>query len=199
VFAGAAQLSGIIMFSQASMPSIFVSTFVISSRHLLYSVVMRSHIVGLSLPWRLSLGFLLTDESFAVSQDHTKKTGHFSAVFALAAGLTFYVAWNLATLIGILVGDLSQNLQTLGLDFAIVATFIAMTFGDVRQKPVLTAILVSGLSAVLLQPYLRDAYIVIASILGMAAAYFINERPLEQLSKPASISNDQSADSVSKL
>ena len=180
VFAGAAQLSSITLLNQASIVGIFVSTFVISSRHLLYSMVMRQHIVGLSLPWRLSLGFLLTDESFAVSEVHTRKNGAFSAAFALFAGLSFYVFWNIATLIGIVIGELSLDLEHLGFDFAIVATFIAMTFEAIRKLPVLVAVLVSGLSALLLQPHFQDAYIVMASLLGMLAAFAVDKRPIDE-------------------
>jgi len=183
VFAGAAQLSAISMFCSASSGSILASTFVISSRHLLYSMVLRQHVRELPFAWRFSLGFLLTDESFAVSQAHTHKTGAFSPLFALVAGLTFWLFWNMATLLGIYLGASSVGY---GLDFAIVATFIAMTFCDVRRRPVLVAIIVSAVAALILNSFFKETYIIIASLLGMGAAYLFDTRPF----------GDESASSV---
>lgn len=180
VFAGAAQLSAMtLMPLGASIWSLMGSTFVISSRHLLYSVTFRQYVKSLSLSWRVSIGFLLTDEMFAVSEAHTRRTGQFSALFALVSGLTFYIAWNLSTLLGIMLGDLAGDLEQLGLDFAIIATFIAMTFDRLGERPIFVAITVSGIAAVLLQPVFTDGYILIASLIGMACAYLADtdQRP----------------------
>jgi 4-azaleucine resistance transporter AzlC len=172
VFAGAAQLSAITLMSAgASFASIFASTVVISSRHLLYSITFRQHVEALPLRLRLLIGFLLTDEMFAVSQAHSKRSGEFSALFAIVSGVTFYLFWNISTLLGIIAGGYFSELDSLGLDFAIVATFIAMTFTELRNYPILVAVLVSGLSAVLLQPVFSDSYIVIAALVGMSSAY----------------------------
>jgi 4-azaleucine resistance transporter AzlC len=168
VFAGAAQLSAMtLMAGSSSLLAIFASTFVISSRHLLYSVVFRRHVDGLPLRWRLSIGFVLTDEMFAVSESHTSRTGVFSPLFALVSGVTFYLAWNLATLAGILAGSTLSDLDALGLDFAIVATFIAMTFDQIRRLPIVVCVLVSGVAAVVLKPVFNDSYLLIAALLGM--------------------------------
>lgn len=172
VFGGAVQLSGLSMIAGAASPAaIYGSSFVISSRHLLYSIVFRQYVLSLTLPKRVAMGFVLTDEMFAVSQAHTQRTGAFSALFALVSGFTFYVIWNVATAAGIIAGDSIHNLDQLGLDFAIAATFIAMTFSELRRLPVVIAMLVSGSLAVLLKPTFSDSYIVISSLIGMLAAY----------------------------
>jgi len=176
VFAGAAQLSAIVLFaSGASFVSINVSTFVISGRHLLYSLTFRQHVARLSLAWRLLIGFLLTDEMFAVSEAHTKRHGYFSPLFAVVSGAVFYLFWNAATLAGIIAGDYFADLDSLGLDFAIVATFIAMTFGDLRKYPVFIAVLVSGFASIVLKPFFIDSYIIMAALLGMLGAYLCSE------------------------
>jgi len=174
VFAGAAQLSGMSLMASAAAPStIFVSTFVISARHLLYSVTFRQHVLRLPFFRRLLIGFLLTDEMFAVSQAHTHRSGVFSPLFAMVSGLSFYIVWNLATLVGIMAGDSFKDLNSLGLDFAIVATFIAMTFDRLREFPTAIAIVVSGVTAVFLKPYLAESYIIIGAVAGMLAAYVV--------------------------
>ena len=174
-FAGAAQLSCLTLFGAgASYGAIFGSTFVISSRHLLYSVVFREYVLALPQRWRLAIAFVLTDEMFAVSQAHTQKTGQFSVLYALVSGYCFYLVWNLATLAGIIAGDLIDNLDSLGLDFAIAATFIAMTFSELKRFPILIAVLLSGISSILLKVYFSDSYIIIAALIGMAAAFVIS-------------------------
>lgn len=181
VFAGAAQLSSMtLMASGASTIAIFGSTFVISARHLLYSVVLRENMLNMPWYWRASVAFVLTDEMFAVSQANTQRTGIFSALFALVSGITFYVVWNLATLAGIIAGDSLGNLESLGLDFAIAATFIAMTFDQLRRFPIFVAVFVSGVLAVLLKSIFADSYIIIASLLGMLAAFIVDHDPVEE-------------------
>lgn len=172
VFAGAAQLSGIGMMAAAvPAPSILGSTAVISARHLLYSMVFRSHVEGLRWPMRAGIAFVLTDEMFVVSEAHTKRTGSFSALYALSAGITFYLVWNLATYGGIVAGEHFSDLESMGLDFAIVATFIAMTFDQIKSKPEVVTVLIAGVSAVLLEPLLPDSYILVATMLGMISGY----------------------------
>jgi len=173
VFAGAAQLSAMtLMASSASLAAIAGSTFVISARHLLYSITFREHVSKLPLRWRIAIAFVLTDEMFAVSQTHTRRSGHFSASYALVSGVTFYVVWNIATLVGIIAGESINDLESIGLDFAIIATFIAMTFEDLRKLPILVSILVSATLSVLLKPFFSDSYIIIAALVGMSCAYF---------------------------
>lgn len=184
VFAGAAQLSAMSLFAAgAPLGVIFGSVFVISSRHLLYSVVFRQHVLGLSFPKRLLIGFLLTDEMFALSEAHTLRTGKFSFAFAIASGLMFYIVWAITTLVGIFAGKQLHNLEALGLEFAIAATFIAMTFDQLRKFPIVVAVLVSGATAVLLKPLAPNAYVIIAALTGMCSAYW-SDSSRHQLSGP---------------
>lgn len=181
VFAGAAQLSALTMFAGgASTLAVFGSTFAISSRHLLYSIVFRQRMLQLSQGWRVLIAFVLTDEMFAVSEAHTRETGRFSALYAFASGMCFYVVWNLATLIGVVVGDSIEDLDSLGLDFAIAATFIAMTFGDLRHRPIFATMLISGVLSILLKPILPDGYIVVAALAGMCVGYYLSEDSSEE-------------------
>lgn len=180
VFAGAAQLSAMTLFSGgSSLLSIYASGFVISARHLLYSITFRQHVENLPFRWRLAIAFVLTDEMFAVSEAHTAKTGVFSPLFALASGISFYLVWNLATLLGIIAGESIGHLESLGLDFAIAATFIAMTFNQIRKMPVAMTMLVSGVLAVLLKPVLPDSYLIIAALLGMVVGYLLDSEVTE--------------------
>ncbi|WP_087026447.1 AzlC family ABC transporter permease [Thaumasiovibrio subtropicus] len=169
LFAGAAQLVAIGMFNTgASLVTMLITTFFITSRHLLYSVAMRETISPLPLRWRLTLGFLLTDELFALI-GHRQTS--FNRYYALGAGLSFYLIWNLASFVGIIGGSVIPNLDSLGLDFAIVATFIALVVPNVKTKPVLLTVLVALVSSVVLHRLQVNGALMIASLVAMIAGY----------------------------
>lgn len=132
VFAGAAQLVAIGMLKGgANLFSILLTTLLLTSQHLLYGLSMRPVIADLPLRWRLGLGFLLTDEFFALTSQYDRQ--QFNRWYALGVGLTFYIAWNLFTLAGIVLGRNIPHLDQLGLDFSIVATFVALIAPLVRN------------------------------------------------------------------
>lgn len=176
VFAGAAQLAalGLISGGSGNVAAIVSSTAVVSSRHLLYSAVLRPAVMALPLRWRLALAFLLTDEMFAVTLAHQRRTGGFSPAYALLSGLVFYLAWNAATLAGILVGSLLGDLDQLGFDFAIAAIFIAMVVPAVHSRPMLAAVLVSGTLAVLCHVHQIPQGVLLASLAGMTLGYTLS-------------------------
>ncbi|MDD1783200.1 AzlC family ABC transporter permease [Enterovibrio sp. ZSDZ35] len=172
VFAGAAQLSGITMMGiGAPISTLFSTTFVISARHLLYSVNMRTHIRTLSLKWRLALGFLLTDEMYVLSAAHTQKQGAFCRYYALFSGAFFYLCWNLATLVGVLGGTHFDNIEDLGLEFAIAATFIALVIPTIKDMAVLCSVIVSAVSVILLTVIGFSNALIAGALIGMLAGF----------------------------
>ncbi|WP_407334264.1 AzlC family ABC transporter permease [Enterovibrio sp. 27052020O] len=173
VFAGAAQLSGVTMMAAGAPAStLFGTTFVISARHLLYSVNLRQYIRVLPLRWRVALGFVLTDEMYAVSAVHTEKMGHFDRHYALITGTFFYLCWNLATLVGVLGGSQFDNIEDLGLEFAIAATFIALVIPTIKDIPILVSVVVSAVAIVLLTLAGISNALIVAALMGMVAGFF---------------------------
>lgn len=170
VFAGSAQLvaTGLIN-AGAGLATILITTLFITSRHLLYGLTMRNTISPLPLRWRLGLGFLLTDELFAVCGHQLPMT--FNRWYALGAGLWFYICWNLATFVGIVAGKFIPNLDLLGLDFAIAATFIAIVIPTIKNISVLISILVALVLSVTLQAFNVEGGLMIASLAAMIVSY----------------------------
>ena len=204
IFAGSAQLVALGMIKAGiGIGSILITTLLITSRHLLYAMAMRNQISPLPLKWRLGLGFLLTDELFAIanqahsSQTHSTQANNtqaknaqanstqthstqthsaqalaqhkFDRWYALGGGLTFYIGWNIATLLGIIAGQSIDNLDKLGLDFAIAATFIAIVVPTVKKPSILVCVLVSLTLAVVCAVFAIQAGLLIAALSGMAA------------------------------
>ncbi|NOH70819.1 AzlC family ABC transporter permease [Vibrio pectenicida] len=173
IFAGAAQLAGVSMFGAMS-PTIPIlsSTFVIGSRHLLYSAVFQSYIKDLPWPRRMFFAFFLTDEMFAIATSHMDKSRSFSYLYAVAAGVIFYLVWNLATLGGIIAGSNISNIEELGLEFAIAATFIAIVIPSIKDRSTLAAVLVSGIVALILDLVGFEYSLICATALGMIAGFY---------------------------
>ncbi len=170
VFAGAAQLVAIGMLKGgANLASILLTTLLLTSQHLLYGLSMRPVLSPLPLRWRLGLGFLLTDEFFALTSRYDQQ--QFNRWYALGVGLTFYVAWNLFTLVGIIVGQNIPHLDQLGLDFSIVATFVALITPLVRNLPTLVCVAVSLFTSVLFTHWHWETALVAAGLLGMGAGF----------------------------
>ncbi|ATR83656.1 branched-chain amino acid ABC transporter permease [Pseudomonas sp. HLS-6] len=170
VFAGAAQLVAIGMLKGgANLFSIILTTLLLTSQHLLYGLSMRPVISDLPVRWRVGLGFLLTDEFFALTSQYDKQ--QFNRWYALGVGLTFYVAWNLFTLAGIVLGQNIPHLDKLGLDFSIVATFVALIAPLVRNLPTVVCVAVSLFSSVLFSFWHWETALVLAGLLGMSAGF----------------------------
>lgn len=173
IFSGSAQLVALGMIKAGiGIGSILITTLLITSRHLLYAMTMRSQISPMSLKWRLSLGFLLTDELFAIAQQSSTKNSSLHKLdpwYALGGGLTFYLGWNFATFLGIVAGQSIDNLEALGLDFAIAATFIALVVPTVKKPSILVCVLVSLVLAVICAVFDIQAGLLISSISGMCA------------------------------
>ncbi|MNO86750.1 hypothetical protein D3C76_781590 [compost metagenome] len=86
-------------------------------------------------------------------------------------GLTFYVAWNLFTLAGILLGQNIPHLDQLGLDFSIVATFVALIAPLVRNLATVVCVAVSLFCSVLFSHWHWETALVAAGLLGMSAGF----------------------------
>ncbi|MDZ5602522.1 AzlC family ABC transporter permease [Pseudomonas sp. RP23018S] len=170
VFAGAAQLVAIGMLKAgASLLSILLTCLLLTSQHLLYGLSMRPLLAPQPLRWRLGLGFLLTDEFFALTSHQDLHS--FNRWYALGVGLTFYVAWNLFTLAGIVLGQNIPHLDQLGLDFSIVATFVALIAPRVRTVATAVCVAVSLFCSVLFSAWQWETALILAGLAGMSAGF----------------------------
>lgn len=170
VFAGAAQLVSLGMIKAGiGIGSILLTTLLVTSRHFLYSMAMRKDISPLPLKWRLTLGFLLTDELFAICGQDKRHT--FDPWYAFGGGFSFYLFWNIASAVGIFAGTAIPNLDQLGLDFAIAATFIALVVPVVKSPSIFVCVLVSLIVSLLCEIYDLPAALLISALTGMTLGY----------------------------
>jgi 4-azaleucine resistance transporter AzlC len=172
VYAGAVQLVTVeLIANQASLLTVLFTAFIISSRHFLYGLALRDKIKSLPVPWRLTSGFLLTDELFVLSGYEKAFKGKLQLIYAIAAGGSFYLGWVLYSIIGIIAGSYLPDLTQLGLDFAIAATFIALVIPTIKNLPILITVIVAGIFSVLFHLLQWQLGLVAASIIAMTAGY----------------------------
>lgn len=158
VYAGSSQFIAVgLVAGHAGMLVIWLTTFIVNLRHMLYAATLLPYVAHLPARWRWTLGFLLTDETFAVMNGYYNKhpsapLGHW---YFLGSGLAMYANWQFWTLVGLSFGAVFPQLQSLGLDYAMVATFIAIIVPQLTRLPHVGAALAAGLFAYLLKdlPY----------------------------------------------
>jgi predicted branched-subunit amino acid permease len=172
VFGGASQVVFAQLWAAGAAPWIVGgSVSIINMRHVLYSAAFANYFRELPLYWRVALGYLLTDEAFAVSAKYIQvndrpKNAHFHL---LGSGLTLWVGWQIATIVGVVLGTTLPETWQLG--FAIPLTFIALVAPNLRNLPHLMAAFVAGCVAVLGQGLPWNLWIVCAAIAGIFAGW----------------------------
>lgn len=168
VFAGSAQFIAIgLIAGHAGLLAIWATTFIVNLRHMLYAANLLPHVAHLPLRWRLVLGALTTDETFGIMVGHYARSprdplGHW---YYLGSGLPMYINWQCWTLLGLAFGATFPELKSYGLDFALVATFIAVVVPLLVNLPQLAAALSAGALAWLLRDLLAPVGL-LAAILG---------------------------------
>jgi 4-azaleucine resistance transporter AzlC len=179
VFAGSSQFIAIgLVASGASGLTIVITTFIVNLRHALYATTLAPHMKKLPQKWLLPLGFLLTDETFVVSIQRYDKPDRspYKHWFFLGSAVFMYLNWQLCTYIGLLAGQAIKDPASWGLDFAMIVTFIGMLVPMVNKKPILIAVLVAGLSAIAANSLPNQIGLFIATLFGIGAGLFAEER-----------------------
>lgn len=165
VFAGAGQLVTLgLLNSGAGYVTIIISVFFITSQHLLYGLTMRPHVKDFTTPQRLSIGFLLTDELFAISAARRQPL---SFAYLFGAGFSFYLVWLITSLCGIAMANIVGDLSRLHLDFSVVATLLAIVVPLTKKISTLCGVIFSLVVAITLSMYSISSAIVIAGVGGM--------------------------------
>lgn len=153
VFAGAAQFATVgLVASGATPPEIAISVLLINLRHLLMAASLRPFLAGASLPKRLGLAYILTDEAFAMGIGHFRR-GHRDIAYYATFGVGLWLCWNVSTIAGAVFGAGITQPERFGVDFAITACFVAIVALGVRHR----ADVVVALAAALVAAALRVA------------------------------------------
>jgi 4-azaleucine resistance transporter AzlC len=180
VFAGSAQfLLAQLIGAGAPMLISAGAIGLINLRHALYSASVAPLLARLPRRWKLLLAYLLTDEAYAAAIPHllpgSGKPAAGSAHWILfGSGFGLWAGWQVATLVGVLVG--AQLPAGLGLDFALPLTFIAIVVPMIRSRALLAAALAAGGVAVLLAALPYKLGLFVAALAGLLVGAALTER-----------------------
>lgn len=115
VFAGASQFIALALLAAAAvMPVIVLTVFIVNLRQMLYSANLMHHTEHWPQPARAILAFWLTDETFAVVSDRLNRHPGEPGLrwFYLGSALFMYSFWQLATVLGYLLGERVPGLES---------------------------------------------------------------------------------------
>ena len=178
IFGGASQVVFAQLWSIGATPIVTGgSVTIINLRHIIYSANISKYISVLSLRWRLTLGYLLTDEAFAISFQEFENRNRFAHYHLLGGGLTLWVFWQISTVTGVFLG---ANIPPyLNLEFAIPLTFIAIILPRLKSIAQISTAVTAGIIAIFGQEIPYGLWIIVASISGMFIGGLINQRKLK--------------------
>ncbi len=178
VFAGSAQFIGAeLMGKGAPLPVLWLTTFVVNVRHVLYSAQLGPDLQHLSRGWRFLLAYLLTDEAYATTAVHyadqqtplTHK--HW---FFLGAGMMLWLTWQTSTAVGVFLG--AEIPASWGLDFALALTFIGIVVSLLTTRSMLTATMVTSVTAVLAHTLPYNLGLVFAGLAGIGVGVWMEKQ-----------------------
>ena len=170
IFGGASQIAFVQLLSNSTPYGVIVTTVgAINSRHLLYSISMVEYLNKLSLSWRVTLAYLLTDEAYAVSIRKFINNSDNSILHyhLLGSGITLFLSWQISTLFGVWLGnDLPEFLD---FQFIIPLTFIAIIIPMIKSKSTLITVISSGISALIFKNLDINFWIILSGLTGILA------------------------------
>lgn len=173
VFAGAAQLATIQLLGEgASSLVIVVTALVINLRFVMYSASLAPHVQRLPTAQRTGMGYLLTDQAFALAVNRYQSGEPVSKPwFYFAAGVSIWIVWQMSTLAGALLG--ASIPEAWGLTFAVPLTFLALLVPALRTRAHVVAALVGGTVAVVGHGLPYNLGLVLAACTGVAAGMLV--------------------------
>ncbi|MEM7209964.1 MAG: AzlC family ABC transporter permease [Pseudomonadota bacterium] len=179
VFAGSAQFVAAGLLSQSAGVAIIVlTTFIVNLRHALYSASLAPYVQNLSQRWLLPLGFWLTDETFAIAIKRYRDAdaSPHKHWYYLGSAVLMYVNWQICTLIGIVAGQQLQGLADLGLEIAMVVSFVGIVVPMLISKPMVACALSAGGVAALLHSLPHQLGLMVGSVVGVLVGYLLTKR-----------------------
>jgi branched chain amino acid efflux pump len=141
-FAGAAQFAATsVIHDGGTAVAAILAAVLLNARYVGMSIAVASIFPG-SRPRRLAESQLIVDESWALSG----RSGRFEWPILVGAGLLLYAVWVASTAVGAILGKTLANPDSLGLDAAFAALFLALAAPYVGGR---TAVQASAFAAVI--------------------------------------------------
>ena len=165
-FAGSAQFAAVsIVRDGGTAVAAIVAALLLNARYLPIGLSLAPYLPGGPLT-RAAQGQVAVDESWAVSH---QGGGRYDPRLLVGAGVAIYLAWVGCSIVGVAAGSVLGDPETLGLDAAFPALFLALLAGQIRERKLLLAALAGGAIALAMVPLVPPGVpIVAASVVCLA-------------------------------
>lgn len=179
VFTGASQFAAVSVIGSGGDPiSAVGSGLLLAARNGLYGIALARHLSGSWLR-RSVVAHLVIDESTAMGLGQDDPADIEGGV--LAGGISVFVFWNLATLVGAVAGSSIGDPNVFGLDAAFPAGFISLAAPALRHRSGQVAAASGAIIAAIAIPLTRPGVPILLSALGAVVALVIAGPPPPQL------------------
>lgn len=172
VYAGAAQMVALTILQPGNVPAValIATSFIICLRFTLMGITLRPHLEAAPRGKAYLSLLILVDESWALALIQRRKQeldANYMVAFLFGASLAFYLAFQLGTWGGFILGYWLKDPKVLGIDFAFTAIFLALLIGMWRGKADILPWFVAGGIALLSAIFIPGGwYIIIGALAG---------------------------------
>ena len=136
VYAGSAQFIFCSLYVVgAPATAIIVTVFIVNLRHLLMSFSLAPYFTRYSILRNIGFGTLMTDETFGVAAVKGVEQNRLGGKWMDGLNLTAYTVWILSCTVGGVFSQYIPDPERWGLDYALVAMFIALLVLTVHHLP----------------------------------------------------------------
>lgn len=159
-----------------------MAAILLGTRNTAYSMRMNP-LINATGPLKFLASHLTIDESTAMglAQNEKSFSGRATKLAFWSTGLSVFVLWNLATLIGALAATSIGDPKTLGLDAAIGAGLFALVYPQIQNRRQLSIALGGALVALTLASFVTPGIpIISASIVAFIGGYIFTRRVSEK-------------------
>jgi len=177
VFAGASMVASAQLLASGT-PALLVilTTLFINLRFMMYSASLRVHFAHAPLRWRLLIAYLVADNAYGLTlarfADHPDDPAKLE--FFLGASVPVWLAWQLAVLVGILIG--SGVPGSWRLEFAAPLAFIAMSVPFLRDRATVAAALAAGITVIAANDLPLRLSVVAAALTGIVVGMLFERK-----------------------
>lgn len=171
VFSGAGQLVAVSLLAAESFQpgQLLFNVMLVNIHTLLLAASLLPYILPLPRWLRWMLSFSLTDGTYAITMNRIDTKGY-SPYYQLGASFIQYIFWISSNLAGAAMGNLITNPLAFGLDFTLIAVFIAILIPKLKNRLNLLVCISAAVTALLGAKYLPGKWYILFSCVTAAAA-----------------------------
>lgn len=178
IYAGGAQFLAVgLTTAGAGTVAIVLAGLLLNARHLPFGLAIGDVLSTGPLAQRLLGTHVMTDESVAFALAEQDPAARRRAYWI--TGLSLFVTWNVAVVVGAVAGSALGNPDTFGVDAAFPAGLLALVMPSLRRRPAARVAVAGAALALVTTPLLPAGLPVLTALLGLLFAIGVPAEPAE--------------------